>query len=185
MSRGEQGAVPEVLLVGASASGKTLLVNRLKALCKPGTEVDYDPKPTVGVEFDQFTFDKSQFMVREVGSAMMSSWPSYTSSCCALLYAVNASDRCEVGNSVAGLMRCLRDLPSDTPLIIAFTHMDVPEIIPKWERHMLFRLDELEASTRPVTLLEISAMTGDGINTLAQTLSLTVTRIRVRRRRPQ
>ncbi len=72
---------PEVLCIGCAGVGKTLLVKQLKRLCsasaQSGDAVNVETEPTVGVELDRIRSDGVSCVIREVGAAMMPTWPSY------------------------------------------------------------------------------------------------------------
>jgi len=82
----------ELLILGCSGAGKTLLVQRIKNVCNEGVSDSKElPKlsrttsSTVGVELDRVQYKKSKLVLREVGGPMMSTWPAYLKNCALLM----------------------------------------------------------------------------------------------------
>jgi hypothetical protein len=65
----------EVLFIG-EAAGKSLLVRQLVGAAAAASR---ETTPTVGVSIDKLETPAATFTLREVGSAMRATWPSYYS----------------------------------------------------------------------------------------------------------
>ena len=91
-----ENIVSEILVLGCSRTGKTLLVRQLRRLCgtkvtrsslfTSDTSIPTATAPTVGVEVDTLSYkNKFRFVVREVGYPMAEMWNSYHASCQAVI----------------------------------------------------------------------------------------------------
>ena len=68
----------EVLLIGGNSSGKSLLVQRLQALCTASpAPFSTETLPTTGVRLSELPVAGGHVTLREVGSAMRPTWPAY------------------------------------------------------------------------------------------------------------
>lgn len=161
-SFGSQLRNPEVLVLGCGAVGKTLLIKQMKSVCSNKSKADkiqasYDP--TVGVEIDHIKYKTTSFTIREVGSQMMMTWPSYFERCALVLFVVDKANRAQVSTSFVELLNLLRtEKLARTPMGIVFNKCDCPFAIPSHEFQALFRLDDLcRSATQCVTTLYSSA----------------------------
>ena len=89
----------EVLFLGLEGSGKTLLARRLQSLLGEASsargkrsgglreppEISTEVVPTIGVDVATVKHKRRNLRLREVGGAMRPLWPTYLSSCSALL----------------------------------------------------------------------------------------------------
>ncbi|XP_062422097.1 ADP-ribosylation factor-like protein 16 isoform X2 [Pungitius pungitius] len=131
------------LLLGATSVGKTLLLKRLQKLGLHGLgELGEPPStlPTVGTNLTDLTLKKKKFIVDSANTTQISS------SCIQLLSVLSA----EPLHSVS--------------VLILFNKRDMPCIMSLVEIKSLFRMDDIIASaTQPITILEVSASTGQGL----------------------
>ncbi|KAM8845172.1 ADP-ribosylation factor-like protein 16 isoform 2-T2 [Spinachia spinachia] len=131
------------LLLGATGVGKTLLLKRLQKLSLHGLGGLGEPPstlPTVGTNLTDLTLKKKKFIVDSANTVQISS------SCIQLLSVLSA----EPLHSVS--------------VLILFNKRDMPCIMSLVEIKSLFRMDDIIASaTQPITILEVSACTGQGL----------------------
>ncbi|XP_030591012.1 ADP-ribosylation factor-like protein 16 isoform X2 [Archocentrus centrarchus] len=132
------------LLLGATGVGKTLLLKRLQKLIVHSLdELETPPStlPTVGTNLTDLTLKKKKkFMVDSANTAQISS------SCIQLLSVLSAEPL------------------SNASVLILFNKRDMPCIMSLIEIKSLFRMDDIVASaTQPITILEASARSGEGL----------------------
>ncbi|XP_022042963.1 ADP-ribosylation factor-like protein 16 isoform X2 [Acanthochromis polyacanthus] len=131
------------LLLGATGVGKTLLVKRLQMINLHGLgELGTPPPtlPTVGTNLTDFTLKRKKFMVDSANIAQVSS------SCIQLLSVLSAEPL------------------HNASVLILFNKRDMPCVMSLIEIKSLFRMDDIIASaTQPITTLELSARSGQGL----------------------
>uniref|UniRef100_A0A7N6AHE7 ADP-ribosylation factor-like 16 n=1 Tax=Anabas testudineus TaxID=64144 RepID=A0A7N6AHE7_ANATE len=171
MSRNEM-----CLLLGATGVGKTLLLKRLQnILCvqlidlnglKP-EKLGASPStlPTVGTNLTDLTLKKRKVTVRELGGCMGPIWPSYFSDCSSVIFMVDSANIAQVSSSCIQLLSVLSAEPlRSASVLILFNKTDMPCTMSLVEIKSLFRMDDIIASaTQPITTLELSARSGQGL----------------------
>lgn len=133
----------EALILGCSASGKTLLVRQLrevatlralatsrrgrrKAQERSKSPVSIDTRATIGVEID--TCGKT--MLREVGAAMAPMWPAFFAACTALVFVIDASNAAQLPEAAIELWSILASPHIKTkPVLVVFSKVDIPCMI--------------------------------------------------------
>ncbi|KAG7504333.1 ADP-ribosylation factor 16 isoform X1 [Solea senegalensis] len=168
MSRSEM-----CLLLGATGVGKTLLLKRLQnILCVQlsvhgAGELEPTPAtlPTVGTNLTDLTLKKKMITVRELGGCMGPIWLSYFKDCSSVIFVVDSANIAQVSSSCIQLLSVLSAEPLHSAcVLILFNKRDVPSTMSLVEIKSLFRLDDIVASaTQPITLLETSARSGQGL----------------------
>ncbi|CAG01103.1 unnamed protein product [Tetraodon nigroviridis] len=156
------------LLLGATGVGKTLLVKRLQKLNLQRTGALGDPPstlPTVGTNLTDLTLKKKKVTVRELGGCMGPIWPSYFEDCSSVIFMVDSVNIAQVSSSCIQLLTVLSaELLHPVSVLILFNKRDMPCTMSLVEMKSLFRMDEIIASApQPVTLLEVSAHSGQGL----------------------
>uniref|UniRef100_A0A3B3D881 ADP-ribosylation factor-like 16 n=1 Tax=Oryzias melastigma TaxID=30732 RepID=A0A3B3D881_ORYME len=150
------------LLLGATGVGKTLLIN-----VHGSVEFDSLPAtlPTVGTNLTDLTMKKKKVTVRELGGCMSPIWPSYFKDCSSLIFMVDSANIAQVSSSCIQLLSVLSAKPlCNASVLILFNKRDVPCIMSPTEMKSLFRMDDITASaTQPVSVLELSARSGQGL----------------------
>ncbi|XP_023684981.1 ADP-ribosylation factor-like protein 16 isoform X2 [Paramormyrops kingsleyae] len=143
------------LLLGPTAVGKTLLLKRLQKLNvrneTPESGEVPPTLPTVGTNLTDLTLKKGKFMVDSANISQVSS------SCIQLLSILSAEP--------------LRG----ASVLVIFNKIDLPCPMTLMEMKSLFRMDDIIASaTQPITILEASARTGQGLHKVLNWLDSTL-----------
>jgi signal recognition particle receptor subunit beta len=150
----------EILLLGTSSSGKTVLVRQLRQLCQKTTKkkrkhnpnntdastaVNFNTKPTVGVELDTLIIDKrTTITIREVGSPMAPMWSAFHGGCSALLFLIDTSDLC-IPEAAVELWHTLNSKQlQGKPILIVGTKKDIPSLLSEDDILRYLRFDELK-----------------------------------------
>eukprot|EP01006_Ploeotia_vitrea_P040749 TRINITY_DN66460_c7_g2_i1.p3 TRINITY_DN66460_c7_g2~~TRINITY_DN66460_c7_g2_i1.p3 ORF type:complete len:153 (-),score=81.49 TRINITY_DN66460_c7_g2_i1:176-634(-) len=126
-------------------------------------------EPTVGVEIDKMTYRGVTFVMREVGSAMMSTWESYCSNCAALMYVIDASNKAQVSTAAIQFLNILRSskFHESKPIMLILNKQDVRHCMSRLDLASLMRLNDITKTVRnDVHILETSAYTGRGVSEL-------------------
>ncbi|XP_034394375.1 ADP-ribosylation factor-like protein 16 [Cyclopterus lumpus] len=156
------------LLLGATGVGKTLLMKRLQKLSLHGLgELGEPPStlPTVGTNLTDLKLKKKKMTLRELGGCMGPIWPSYFKDCSSVIFIVDSSNIAQVSSSCIQLLSVLSAQPlHSASVLILFNKSDMPCTMSLIEIKSLFRMDDIIASaTQPITILEVSARTGHGL----------------------
>ncbi|CAG5897863.1 ADP-ribosylation factor-like protein 16 [Menidia menidia] len=156
------------LLLGATGVGKTLLLKRLQMIGLHGLgEMSAIPStlPTVGTNLTDLTLKKKKVTVRELGGCMGPIWPSYFKDCFSVIFMVDSANIAQISSSCIQLLTVLSAEPlSNASVLILFNKRDMPCIMSLVEIKSLFRMDDIIASaTQPITILEASARSGEGL----------------------
>uniref|UniRef100_A0A672IRX4 ADP-ribosylation factor-like 16 n=1 Tax=Salarias fasciatus TaxID=181472 RepID=A0A672IRX4_SALFA len=152
------------LLLGATGVGKTLLLKRLQnILCTRELESTPPTLPTVGTNLTDLTLKKKKVTVRELGGCMGPIWPSYFKDCS--FFVVDSANTAQISSSCIQLLSILSaESLHNAPVLILFNKRDMPCIMSLTEIKSLFRMDDIIASaTQPITVLEMSARSGEGL----------------------
>ncbi|XP_056262074.1 ADP-ribosylation factor-like protein 16 [Pseudoliparis swirei] len=156
------------LLLGATGVGKTLLMKRLQKLSSHGIDKLGEPPstlPTVGTNLTDLKLKKKKMTLRELGGCMGPIWPSYFKDCSSVIFIVDSSNIAQISSSCIQLLSVLSALPlHSASVLILFNKSDMPCTMSLIEMKSLFRMDDIVASaTQPITILELSAHTGLGL----------------------
>lgn len=156
------------LLLGATGVGKTLLLKRLQKFIVHGLdELGTPPStlPTVGTNLTDLTVKKKKVTVRELGGCMGPIWPSYFKDCSSVIFMVDLANIAQISSSCIQLLSVLSAEPlSKASVLILFNKRDMPCTMSLIEIKSLFRMDDIVASaTQPITTLEVSARSGEGL----------------------
>ncbi|XP_067332439.1 ADP-ribosylation factor-like protein 16 isoform X2 [Channa argus] len=143
------------LLLGATGVGKTLLLKRLQKLSLHELGEPPSTLPTVGTNLTDLTLKKKRVTVRELGGCMGPIWASYFNDCSSVI----------VSSSCIQLLSVLSAEPlCSASVLILFNKIDMPCTMSLVEIKSLFRMDDIIASaTQPITTLEMSARSGQGL----------------------
>ncbi|XP_051244087.1 ADP-ribosylation factor-like protein 16 [Dicentrarchus labrax] len=166
--RTEMSSNATCLLLGATGVGKTLLMKRLQKLSFHGPgELGGPPStlPTVGTNLTDLTLKRKKLTLRELGGCMGPIWPSYFKDCSSVIFMVDSSNTAQVSSSCIQLLSVLSAEPlRSVSVLILFNKRDMPCTMSLTEMKSLFRMDDIIASaTQPITTLEVSAHSGQGL----------------------
>uniref|UniRef100_A0A1A8UEF1 ADP-ribosylation factor-like 16 n=2 Tax=Nothobranchius TaxID=28779 RepID=A0A1A8UEF1_NOTFU len=166
--KGEMNNNEMCLLLGATGSGKSLLLKRLQVLSLHGScEVGSPPPtlPTVGTNLTDLTLKKKKVTVRELGGCMGPIWPSYFTDCFSLIFVVDSANIAQISSSCILLLSVLSAEPlCRASVLILFNKRDIPCIMSLVEIKSLFRIDDIIASApQSITTKEVSASSGQGL----------------------
>ncbi|XP_020324730.2 ADP-ribosylation factor-like protein 16 [Oncorhynchus kisutch] len=169
------------LLLGATGVGKTLLLKRLQKLSvRDGTTDLGEPPvtlPTVGTNLTDLTLKRKRVTVRELGGCMSPIWPSYYTDCSSVIFMVDSANTTQISSSCIQLLSVLSAEPLHTAsVLVIFNKRDLPCTMSLVEMMSLFRMDDIIASaTQPITTLELSARSGQGLQEVLGWLDSTLT----------
>ncbi|KAM3864200.1 ADP-ribosylation factor-like protein 16 [Diretmus argenteus] len=170
------------LLLGATGVGKTLLVKRLQNLTsRDGSSELGEPPvtlPTVGTNLTDLTLRRKRVTVREMGGCMGPIWSCYFTDCSTVIFMVDSANISQVSSSCIQLLSVLSAEPLHAAsVLIIFNKRDVPCTMSLVEMKSLFRMDDIIASaTQPITALELSARSGQGLQEVLNWLESTTTK---------
>ncbi|XP_075889219.1 ADP-ribosylation factor-like protein 16 isoform X3 [Nelusetta ayraudi] len=157
------------LLLGATGVGKTLLLKRLHKFTLRGEVEPGEPPstlPTVGTNLIDLTLKrKKKVTLRELGGCMGPIWPSYFKDCSSVIFVVDSVNIAQIASSCIQLLMVLSaEALHGVSILILFNKRDMPCTMSLTEIKSLFRMDDIIASaTQPTTILEVSALSGQGL----------------------
>uniref|UniRef100_A0AAZ3Q0P8 ADP-ribosylation factor-like 16 n=1 Tax=Oncorhynchus tshawytscha TaxID=74940 RepID=A0AAZ3Q0P8_ONCTS len=169
------------LLLGATGVGKTLLMKHYSQLSvRDGTTDLGEPPvtlPTVGTNLTDLTLKRKRVTVRELGGCMSPIWPSYYTDCSSVIFMVDSANTTQISSSCIQLLSVLSAEPLHTAsVLVIFNKRDLPCTMSLVEMMSLFRMDDIIASaTQPITTVELSARSGQGLQEVLGWLDSTLT----------
>ncbi|KAK6312457.1 hypothetical protein J4Q44_G00181210 [Coregonus suidteri] len=121
--------------------------------------------PTVGTNLTDLTLKRKRVTVRELGGCMGPIWPSYYTDCSSVIFMVDSANTTQISSSCIQLLSVLSAEPLHTAsVLVIFNKRDLPCTMSLVEMMSLFRMDDIIASaTQPITTLELSARSGQGL----------------------
>ncbi|XP_035254347.1 ADP-ribosylation factor-like protein 16 isoform X2 [Anguilla anguilla] len=134
------------LLLGATGVGKTLLLKRLQKLSLRDAPTDFGEPPatlpTVGTNLTDLTLRKRK-----------------------VTFMVDSANIHQVASSCIQLLSVLSAEPlRSASVLVLFNKTDLPCSMGLMEMKSLFRMDDIIASaSQPITVLELSARSGQGL----------------------
>ncbi|XP_034566989.1 ADP-ribosylation factor-like protein 16 isoform X3 [Notolabrus celidotus] len=92
-------------------------------------------------------------------------WPCYYKDCSSVIFMVDPSNIAQVSSSCIQLLSVLSAEPlCRAPVLILFNKRDMPCTMSLTELKSLLRMDDIIAfASQPITSLELSARTGQGL----------------------
>ena len=142
----------EILLIGSS-SGKTILVRQLRHLTTKPTKktknkpISFQTSPTVGVELDTITINKTTITIREVGAPMAPMWSAFHSKCHAIIFLIDTSDHAMLPEAAVELWHTLNSQQiQNKAILIIGTKKDVPSLLSEQDIQKYIRFDEINAT---------------------------------------
>ncbi|XP_075889217.1 ADP-ribosylation factor-like protein 16 isoform X1 [Nelusetta ayraudi] len=122
--------------------------------------------PTVGTNLIDLTLKrKKKVTLRELGGCMGPIWPSYFKDCSSVIFVVDSVNIAQIASSCIQLLMVLSaEALHGVSILILFNKRDMPCTMSLTEIKSLFRMDDIIASaTQPTTILEVSALSGQGL----------------------
>ncbi|KAJ7989969.1 hypothetical protein DPEC_G00309980 [Dallia pectoralis] len=169
------------LLLGATGVGKTLLLKRrLQISLRDGTTELGEPPvtlPTVGTNLTDLTLKKKVVTVRELGGCMGPIWPSYYKDCSSVIFMVDSANVTQISSSCIQLLSVLSAEHLHTAsVLVIFNKRDLPCTMSLIEMKSLFRMDDIiNSAPQPISTLELSARSGQGLQDVLDWLDSTFT----------
>lgn len=156
-------SLPELLLIGCSGSGKTVLVRAFRrhvatkqlqqsasvtasvsAIDEMAAEVNADTLPTNGVERDIIECNGTRFVIKEIGGSMQPTWPSYYAAATAAIFVIDISDPAHFSSGMVELCNLITHQQMKEKLIlILLNKCDSPFALKRSEVRSFLRLDDI------------------------------------------
>eukprot|EP01137_Pigoraptor_chileana_P015091 Opistho-2@70591 len=160
--------VADVLLLGSSGVGKTLLLKRMTKKCPVKREEGWPVPtiPTTGAELATIKPNRKKVVVRELGGCMGPVWPRYYQDCRLIWYMIDLSNWEQVASAAVGLWRLLAAPETrDASVLVLLNKCDVKSAMTYAEFDNTMRMDDLVAtSPQAIETLPISAVEGWGVD---------------------
>ncbi|EKX38207.1 hypothetical protein GUITHDRAFT_175453 [Guillardia theta CCMP2712] len=164
----------EILFLGASGAGKTLLIRRLKQLVKQVAQRDMtDTMPTTGVEVDKLVIGRLETTVREVGGSFTAVWPNFFSDCHAWCYVIDMSDRVSVSEAAVEFVNVMmHEKMRNKPVLLILNKMDIEVAMTMKELDAKILLNDMTRDLgNRLCVVEASATEGTGMDLVLSTLT--------------
>lgn len=129
--------------------------------------------PTVGTNLVSIRLTrKIESTLREVGGCMAPIWKNYLKDAKSLIYVVDLSNRAHVSASCIQMLELLSSPHlAQKPVLILLNKIDAPSRMKRNFFASLVRLDDMmHHAEQPITVLEISAISGHGLGAVHQWL---------------
>ncbi|OQS00176.1 hypothetical protein THRCLA_06166 [Thraustotheca clavata] len=185
-----------ILVVGMDGAGKTVLLRRLRLLCREEKpkhgplfgsasmgffmrrkeqeklesqmSIGQFTMPTTGIEEETLVYTGSTFTIREVGAPMLSMWKAYYSQCEAFMFVIDVTNAPQLATAAMELFNILHnDAMVLKGACIVLNKIDAPNALPLPLLRSVLCLDQI-ASLSNVEIIRVSAKTGENIQTVLQ-----------------
>lgn len=133
--------------------------------------------PTVGTNLTNVQLNKkNEVRVRELGGMMAPIWPNYFADCSIVLYVVDVSNLSQVSSACIQLLHVLSDPRLQTSsILIILNKSDLPPPMSIQQIRSLLHLEDLAVSANQrIDVLEVSALTGQGLDEVVRWLNSNV-----------
>mmetsp|Transcript_3570 Transcript_3570/g.5013 ORF Transcript_3570/g.5013 Transcript_3570/m.5013 type:complete len:214 (-) Transcript_3570:152-793(-) len=172
--------VVSCLVLGCGGAGKTLIIRKIKQMCKMLTSRNLSPEElqespfnlstivTTGMELSKISYQDTELQLREVGSPLLMMWPTYFKKCQVILYVVGTSNLIELSSAWMEFLELLSaEETREKPIILAFNKIDLCDDTALATAKEIFRLDDIiQTATQQITVMETSSSNGAGITDL-------------------
>jgi GTPase SAR1 family protein len=139
--------------------------------------VSIETQPTIGVEIDRVSFNRQHMTLREVGSSMAPTWPSYYPSCQCLMFVIDVSNVTQLGHSSTALHRALLALPATVPVVVVFNKCDRPQSVSRALVHETLMLNQLNRKGSVQVVDHVSATDSSSMHPLIAALQAAVKQV--------
>ncbi|ETV95470.1 hypothetical protein H310_10948 [Aphanomyces invadans] len=189
------------LVLGLDGAGKTVLLRQLSRICKdnarthpelgsvfekvythlfshstphdvaPEDTVNVATVPTTGVEEETISYRSMTVTLREVGAPMLTMWKSYFESSDFFMFVVDMTNFPQLATAAVEFFNVLHAPAMQGKMgFLLFNKIDAPCTVPTQWLRSLFSLDQVCASMN-IYVIQISATTGDHLDTLLSTMA--------------
>lgn len=146
----------KILLIGLDGSGKTSILQRLKANAFIQTQ------PTIGLNIETITFIKEEFLFFDVGGKVRSLWTHYYENLNALIFVIDSTDKGRLWQVREELIKLNEDLKyQNVCLLVFFNKQDSNEILDFAD--LIEFTGVKEVLEMDIIVQKCSALTGEGI----------------------
>jgi len=158
----------DILIIGTSGAGKSLLLRRLKNLDQA---IEAETLPTMGTDIENIQINKKNILFREVGFKLVQSWQKFSKETKAILFLVDLTNYASISASVIEFYNLLLgNGDSSRPIILVLNKIDCGDHADLDFVLQLFEFYELLEAYENLYLYVISAVTGVNIKALADLL---------------
>ncbi|KAK2951821.1 putative ADP-ribosylation factor family protein [Blattamonas nauphoetae] len=175
----------EVLVIGYTGAGKTVLIQKLsdygskiakKTRSPPDSFFDFEfpPQPTTGSEFFKAQFSKTKIRFREIGGALRSIWATGLKNTNKVMFLIDSSSPQDVADAQCELLELLGHPDSQSlPFLIVLTKIDIESSLLLEEINNVLRLDMLEPEMKNrIRMTETSTKTHENFDSIIDWLCL-------------
>lgn len=108
---------------------------------------------------------RKKVTVRELGGCMGPIWHSFYEDCSVVMFVIDSANITQIASSCIQLLSVLSAEPlRGASVLVLFNKRDLPCTMSLIEMKSLFRMDDIIAtSPQEITVLEVSARTGQGL----------------------
>ena len=153
-----------ILVIGLDNSGKTTIINYLKA--KKGSPTSYEVTPTVGFQVEEFASNNIKFTVYDMSGQgrYRSLWEQYYSDAQAIIYVLDSTDKLRMCVAKEELWSLLGNeaIKSKTiPVLFFANKIDIPGSLTPDQ--CMDELDLYKIREKPWHIISSNALNGAGI----------------------
>ncbi|KAJ1529534.1 hypothetical protein ONE63_006307 [Megalurothrips usitatus] len=164
--------LPSCICLGPIGSGKTMLLKKLKG--NEDIDITSTSVPTVGTNITTLQLpNEKEIVVREVGGAMAPLWNQYYQNITRIIYVVDASNLCQIAAAGVLLYTVLAEPQlKQAKVLLVLSKMDVSYRQMRNEALLMLQFARLQREiSQSVTVLEASAITGEGLQAIKEWLA--------------
>ena len=165
----------EILFMGPTNSGKSLLLKRMQALSEERRLTPFDPipntVPTEGWTQMNFKTGGNSYIFKELGGSSIRDWESLARTAKAIIYVFDAADLTRTASNIVWLNEILQShLIEDKPILVVLSKCDVPDCIRFSTIDEIIGFDHVLNPSR-LALFETSSVVGVGLSDIFHWIS--------------
>lgn len=163
----------DILFIGCSCVGKTLLIRQLRRHCDNAGKktapadrfLDVATTQTTGMEIDNLLWKRCSLRVKEVGSDMRPMWIRYFADCRSVTFVMDISNPSQAAASVIEFLNILAHPDLDgKPILLVVNKIDAVHTMSPQSFADLVCLDELKSvCSNSISIHRVSALDGTNI----------------------